>query len=106
MRSTPEDARLEAMASPLDTNSSVLLVLIDRAETYHVTAARGTSAATRKTTILPRRPSLKPRRTGGCSVSCSDCASLWRAMEISCGSGADAHAPIGGEHTTIALVAA
>src|ERR1700730_6388182 len=103
MRSTPEDARLEAMASPLDTNSSVMLVLIDRAETYHVTAARGTSAGTRKTTILPRRPSLRPRRTVGCSVFCSDCASLVRAMEISCGLGAAGQSPIGAGHPALAL---
>src|SRR5882724_88999 len=101
IRSTPEEARLDAMASPFETNSSVMAVLMDRAETYHVTAARGTRTATRKITIFPRRP--RPRRAG-CPAVCSSSGSfLVRAMTFSCGSGANGRGPIGDGHPVLAL---
>src|SRR4030095_9680745 len=100
MRSTPEEARLPAMASPLETNSSVMAALMERAETYHVTAARGTRVTTRKITILPRRP--RPRRAG-CPVVCSlSGSSLVRAMTFSCGSGAIGRGPIGDGYPVLA----
>src|SRR6266496_819695 len=101
IRSTPEEARLPAMASPFETNSSVMAFLMDRAETYHVTAARGTRAATRKITIFPRRP--RPRRAG-CPAFCSSSGiSLVRAITFSCGSGANGRGPIGDGHPVLAL---
>src|SRR4030095_1192166 len=101
IRSTPEEARLPAMASPFETNSSVMAALIDRAETYHVTAARGTRAATRKMTILPRTP--RPRRAG-CSAFCFSSGSfLVRAMTFSCRSGANGRGPIGDGYPVLAL---
>src|SRR5215510_8558589 len=62
IRSTPVEARLDAMASPLEMNSSVMVVRIYRADTYHVTAARGARTITRKTTILTRS---RRRNRGG-----------------------------------------
>src|SRR5512144_1963247 len=104
MRSTPEEARLEAMASPFETNASVMAVLMDRAETYQVTAASGTRAATRKTTILPRRPSRLHRRSPRCPSACASSRScLVRAMAFSCGSGADGRGPIGDGHPVLTL---
>src|SRR5439155_20994157 len=99
IRSTPEVARLEAMASPLELNSAAMLVRSDRAETYHVMAARGIRAATRKSTIFPRRPS-RIRARGRVSLPCSlACSSFRRAMEILLGaSGPNRRAPVGHGH--------
>src|SRR5262245_19664182 len=104
MRSTPEEARLEAMASPLEMNSSVMLARMERAETYHVTAASGTSAATRKSMIFPRRPSLPRRSRGSISTCCCSCRdSRLRAIGVSSGSGADGRGPIGNGHPAFTL---
>src|SRR5499427_6046467 len=103
IRSTPVEARLDAMASPLEMNSSVMVVRSDRADTYHVTAARGTRTSTRKTTILTRS---RRRSRGGCGPSLCCCPSgdaFWRAMRISCGSGADGRGPIGDGDPVVAL---
>src|SRR5215470_7921760 len=56
MRSTPEDARLFAMAVPFDVNSSVISLRSVRTEAYQVMAARGTSTMVRKTMIFVSRP--------------------------------------------------
>ncbi len=67
------------------SDASVMLVLRERAETYHVTAASGTSTATRKRTVLPRRPSPSRRRSDPWSACPASCTSVRRLMEISCG---------------------
>src|SRR5215470_6571861 len=96
IRSTPVEARLDAMASPLETTSSVMVVRIDRADTYHVTAARGTRASTRKTTILTRSRRRSRGGSDGHSVCCCPSGDpFWRAMAVSCGSGSDGCGPIG-----------
>src|SRR5713101_2901888 len=56
MRSTPDDARLLAMALPLDVNSSVICRRRVCTETYQVTAASGISTAARNRMILASRP--------------------------------------------------
>src|SRR5882762_1784841 len=56
MRSTPEEARLLAMAVPFEVNSSVICARSVRTETYQVTAASGTSRTVRKTMIFVSRP--------------------------------------------------
>src|SRR2546426_4554454 len=56
MRSTPEEARLLAMAVPFDVNSWVICARSVRTETYQVTAASGTSRTVRKTMIFVSRP--------------------------------------------------
>src|SRR5262245_26745346 len=104
IRSTPVEARLDAMASPLEMNSSVMVVRSDRADTYHVTAARGTRTSTRKTTILTRSRRRSRGGSDGPSICC--CLSgdaFWRAMRISCGSGADGRGPIGDGDPVVAL---
>src|SRR5215472_5587931 len=55
MRSTPELARLLAMAVPLDVNSSVRLPRSARTAVNQVMPARGTSTATRKRMIFASR---------------------------------------------------
>src|SRR2546426_3821964 len=95
MRSTPDEARLDAMASPLDVNSSVMLTLRDRAETYHVTKASGTSAATRNRTILPRRPSPGRNRRGPGAASASSDSSVGSLMGSPVGSRPNGRSPVG-----------
>src|SRR5919106_2761518 len=56
MRSTPDEARLFAMAVPLDVNSSVIRWRSVWTEMNQVTAASGTSTAARNRMILARRP--------------------------------------------------
>src|SRR5262245_10559908 len=56
MRSTPEEARLFAMALPLEVNSSVIFWRSVWTETYQVTAASGISTAARNRMILVSRP--------------------------------------------------
>src|SRR5262249_14441655 len=104
IRSTPVEARLDAMASPLEITSSVMVVRIDRAETYHVTAASGTSASTRKTTILMRRRRRNRGGSDGHSVCCCPFGDpFWRAMAVSWGSGADGRGPIGDGNPVVSL---
>src|SRR5215467_7488201 len=102
IRSTPVEARLDAMASPLEITSSVMVVRIDRAETYHVTAASGTSART--TTILMRSRRRNRGGSDGHSVCCCPSGDpFWRAMAVSCGSGADGRGPIGDGNPVVSL---
>src|SRR5499433_4060520 len=104
IRSTPVEARLDAMASPLEMNSSVMVVRIDSADTYHVTAARGTRTSTRKTTILTRSRRRSRGGSDGHSICCCPSGdAFWRAMRISCGSGADGRGPIGDGDPVVAL---
>jgi len=56
-RSTPELARLLAMAVPLEVNSSVRFVVSARTEIHQVIAASGTRVAARNRMIFPSRPS-------------------------------------------------
>ena len=56
-RSTPELARLFAMAVPLDVNSAVRFVVSARTEIHQVTAASGTRVAARNRMIFPSSPS-------------------------------------------------
>src|SRR5918996_3462749 len=56
MRSTPDEARLLAMAVPLEVNSSVIRWRSVCTEMNQVTAASGTSTAARNRMILARRP--------------------------------------------------
>src|SRR5215472_13143375 len=101
---TEEASRVEIRSTPLEMNSSVMVVRIDRADTYHVTAARGTRTSTRNTTILRRS---RRRSRGGCDGPSICCCPLgdafWRAMRISCGSGADGRGPIGDGDPVVAL---
>src|SRR5215468_7749324 len=55
-RSTPELARVLAMAPPLDVNSAVRLLSSARTEMLHVMAASGMSTATRNSVILAMSP--------------------------------------------------
>ena len=55
-RSTPELARLFAIAVPLDVNSSVRFAVMRWTEIHHVIAASGTSTAVMKRTIFASRP--------------------------------------------------
>src|SRR2546427_450298 len=64
MRSTPDDARLLAMAVPFDVNSSVIRSRSVRTDTYQVTAASGISTAARKTMIFVKRPN----RARACAI--------------------------------------
>src|SRR5262249_4564705 len=104
VRSTAVEARLGAVASALGENSAVLVVPNGRPGTYHVTAARGTRTSTRKTTILTRS---RRRSRGGSDSPCICCCpsgdAFWRAMCISCGSGADGRGPIGDGDPVVAL---
>src|SRR5258706_11662955 len=56
MRSTPEDARLFAMALPFEVNSVVIWRRSVCTDTYQVTAASGMRTAARKRMIFVRRP--------------------------------------------------
>src|SRR5215510_8582835 len=56
MRSTPEEARLLAMALPLEVNSSVICRRRVCTDTYQVTAASGIKTAARNRMIFVRRP--------------------------------------------------
>src|SRR5437879_1844894 len=60
-RSTPELARLFAMALPLEVNSSVRFVVRARTEIHQVIVASGTSVTARNRMIFPRRPSRTVR---------------------------------------------
>ncbi len=55
-RSTDDEARLLAMAMPLEVNSSVIFWRSVWTETYQVMAASGTRAAKRKRMILGSSP--------------------------------------------------
>src|SRR5688572_18283282 len=59
IRSTPEEARLFAMAVPFDVNSSVISCRSVRTETYQVTAASGMRTTARNTTIFGSNPNRK-----------------------------------------------
>jgi hypothetical protein len=78
MRSTPDDARLFAMAVPFDVNSSVISCRSRCTETYHVMAASGMRTAARKTIILGSSP--KRRRTGVMKAPYTEIAAAQSAM--------------------------
>src|SRR5688500_7285119 len=59
IRSTPEEARLFAMAGPFDVNSSVISCRSVRTETYQVTAASGMRTTARNTTIFGSNPNRR-----------------------------------------------
>jgi hypothetical protein len=60
-RSTPELARLFAMAVPLDVNSSVRFEVSARTEIHQVIAASGTSVTARNRMIFVSRPNRSLR---------------------------------------------
>src|SRR5688572_3177701 len=62
IRSTPEEARLFAMAVPFDVNSSVISCRSVRTETYQVMAASGMRTTARNTTIFGSNPNRRRTR--------------------------------------------
>src|SRR6266446_7574948 len=65
MRSTPELARLVAMAVPLEVNSSVMLSRIAHTETVQVTAPSGRSTAATNRMIFLASPNRGFDPAGG-----------------------------------------
>src|SRR5207244_5270586 len=102
MRSTPDDARLLAMAVPFDVNSSVIRSRIVRTDTYQVMAASGISTAARNTMIFGNRPNrmralimIAPLDLDGCRpVGDRDPSVPFDACEVD---GVEALVPLGPE---------